>query len=256
MNDEFHVTPTSGVLDVLRNMRSTFSHDITWKTQNRLELVDNFKLGMRGFLEGFFNDKGIVFDKCRGWTNNIALLDEVLGHKETKILFCYRDPVEVVSSIEAQYQKTLILENTDEQQAPGAFLTLDRRVGTFINDGGIISYPVEILRDAIEMGYENRIMIVRYYDLTNFPQATMDKIHDFLGEPRNTYDINNLKQSTFEHDGFYNYKFLHTIKEGAIKYKQADVILPPRYVNIVNNRFAGLNKYVFEGNPDVLLGLV
>lgn len=255
MNENFHVTPTSAILDTLKVMRSNFSHDPTWRAQDRLKLMNNFRTGMNGFLEGFFYDKDVVFDKCRGWSNHISMLDEIRQNKDTKIIWFYRNPIEVIGSIESQYQRSILLENPDEQAAPGAFATLDRRIGTFMNDGGIVSYPVEILRDAIEAGYRDRILIVKYFDLTNNTQLVLDDIHDFIGEPRVTYDFKKLKQSTFEYDGFYNYKFLHTIKEGDVKYKKSDVVLPTKYANVISNKFAGLNKFVFEGNPDAFLGL-
>lgn len=255
MNDKFHVTPTSAVLDTVKAMRSNFSNDVTWKAQNRLEIYENFRNGLKGFIDGYFYDKDVVFDKSRGWPSNIRLLDEILKNTDSKIIFCYRDPVEIIGSIEAQYQKTLLLENVDEQIAPGAFATLDRRIGAFLNEGGLVSFPVEALRDAIEMGYGDRILIIKYYDLTNNTQIVLDDIHDFIGEPRITYNFKNLKQSTFEFDGLYNYKFLHTIKEGDVKYKKSDVVLPTKYVNIINAKFAGFNKFIFEGNPNEFLGL-
>lgn len=255
MNENFHVTPTSAILDTLKVMRSNFSQDPTWRAQDRLKLMDNFRQGMNGFLEGFFHDKDVVFDKCRGWSNHLSLLDEIRQNNDTKIIWFYRNPVEVIGSIEAQYQKTILLENTDEQGAPGAFATLDRRVGTFMNDGGIVAYPVEILRDAIEMGYRDRILIVKYFDLTNNTQEVLNQIHDFIGEPRKSYDYTRLKQATHEYDGFYNYKFPHTIKEGSIKFKPSDVEFPTKYQNVINNKFAGLNQFVFENNPSALLGL-
>lgn len=253
MPENHHVTPTSGMLDVLKTMRSNFSHDVTWKAQNRLELYENFRNGMKGFVEGFYHDKEIVFNKNRGWPNNLKLLDEILGNTDSKVIWCYRDVVEIIGSIESQYQKTLLIESIDEQGAPGAFATLDRRIGTFIGDGGIVTFPVEALIDAIEMGYGDRIMIVKYYDLTNNTQATLDSIHDFIGEPRVQYDLAKLKQSTHEYDGFYNYKFLHTIKEGAVEYKKSNIELPEKYVEIINNKFAPLNRLVFDGLPDMLL---
>lgn len=254
MNEYFHVTPTSAILDSVKTLRSNFSHDSTWKAQNRLELYENFRSGLKGFLNGYFHDKDVIFDKCRAWPNNIKLLDEIFQNKDTKVIWCYRDVVEVIGSIEAQYQKTLLLENADEQGAPGAFATLDRRMGTFIGDGGIVSFPVEALIDALEMGYGDRILIVKYFDLTNNTQLVLDDIHDFIGEPRKTYDFKNLKQSTFEYDGFYNYKFLHTIKDGGVVYKKSDVELPQKYVDIINNKFAPLNRFVFDGIPDMLFG--
>lgn len=255
MNENFHVTPTSAILDTLKVMRSNFSQDPTWRGQDRLKLMGNFRAGMNGFLEGFFHDKEVVFDKCRGWSNHLSLIDEIRQNKDTKIIWFYRNPVEIIGSIEAQYQKTILLENPDEASAPGAFATLDRRIGTFMNDGGIVSYPVEILRDAIEMGYQDRILIVKYFDLTNNTQAVLDTIHEFIGEPKKSYDLTRLKQATFEYDGLYNYKFPHTIKEGSVKFKPADVEFPTKYVNVINNKYAGLNKFVFEGDPSMLLGL-
>jgi sulfotransferase len=247
-NPKHHVTPTSGIVDMLRNMRSTFSHNPTFKAQNRLENYDNFRMGMLGFLSGYFFDKEVVFDKCRGWANNLPILDDVLQNKETKIIWCYRDPVEIIGSIEAQYQKTILLENADEQGMPGAFMTLDRRIGTYANEDGLVGYPIGALRDAIEMGNLSRILFVKYFDLTNHTQFVMDAIHQFIGEEPYQYDLKNVKQTTYEWDGTYNYKFLHTIKEGEIKWKKADITLPNKYVQAINERFAPINKLIFEGN--------
>ena len=254
MNDNFHVTPTSGVLDSIKTIRSNFSHDITWKAQNRLEIMDDFRKGLKGFVEGYFSKHDVVFDKSRAWPNNLKLIDDIFQNEETKVIWCYRDPVEIIGSIEAQYQKTSLIESMDEQAAPGAFATLDRRIGTFINDGGLVTFPVEGLIDALEMGYGQRILIIKYFDLTNHTQEVLDAIHDFIGEPRVKYDFSKLKQSTFEYDGMYNYKFLHTIKEGDVSYKKSDVELPTKYVEIINNKFAPLNRFIFDGIPDMLLG--
>jgi sulfotransferase len=247
-NPKHHVTPTSGVIDMLRNMRSTFSHNPSFKAQDRLKLYNDFKAGLKGFLDGYFGTKEVVFDKSRGWPNNLSILDAILNNKETKIIWCYRDPVEIIGSIEAQYQKTILMENADESSIPGAFMTLDRRIGTFANEDGIVGHPIAALRDAIEMGYLNRILFVKYFDLTNNTQFVMDAIHQFLGEEPFKYDLKNIKQSTYENDGTYNYKFLHTIKEGEIKWKKADITLPNKYVQAINEKFAPLNSLIFEGN--------
>jgi sulfotransferase len=254
-NPTFHVTPTSGVIDMLRNMRSTFSHNPTFRGQNRLQLLENFRQGLKGFLEGYFFDKEVVFDKCRGWSSNITLLDTIRGNNDSKMIWCYRDPVEIVGSIEAQYQKTILLENADESVAAGAFATLDRRIGTYINGDGIVSFPIEILRDALEMGYGPRIMFVKYIDLTTRTQEVLNSIHQFIDEPTYAYDTKNVKQSTWENDGMYNYKFMHKIKEGEVTYKRADITLPAKYVNAINERYFALNKLVLEGDASALLGI-
>jgi sulfotransferase len=254
-NPRFHVTPTSGVLDMLKTMRGNFSTNMTFRAQNRLSIYENFRNGLKGFLDGYFYDNEVVFDKNRAWTSNLNILDSIVQNNNTKVIWLYRDPVEIVSSIEAQYQKTILLENMDESAAPGAFMTLERRISTYTSPEGLIGFPIESLKDAIEMGFANRILFVKYYDLTNDPKKTLEMIHDFIEEEYYEYDFKNVKQSTWEFDGVYNYKFPHTIKEGEIKYKRADLQLEPKYVAAINDRYVGLNKLIFEGDPSVLLGL-
>lgn len=254
-NPEFHVTPTSGVLDMIKTMRSNFSQNPTWRAQNRMDIYENMRLGMKGFIDGFFYDRKIVFDKNRAWTSNIKLLDSIMQDEKTKIIWLYRNPVEIVSSIESQYQKTILLENMDESSMPGAFATLDRRIGTYTNPDGLISFPIESLKDALEMGYSNRILFIKYYDLTNNTKEVMDAIHDFIGLARYDYDFKNITQRTFEFDGIYNYKFLHTIREGEIKYKKGDYQIEDKFVHAINERFAALNQLILTGDYTALLNL-
>jgi sulfotransferase len=243
MNENFHATPTSPIIDVVKNIRSTFSNNPTFKTRNRLDEIEKIKKGIKGFLDGYYYDKNIVFDKSRGWPSNLMLLDEILGHKETKVIWTYRNPIEIVSSIEKRYRETILLENIDEVKFD--FSTLDKRVNNYIDDGGLIGRPVWLLDDAFKMGYADRILIVRYGDLTNRPQDVLNAIHDFIGEDRYEYSKNNfedLKQSIFEFDGFYNYKFMHDIKEGGIFYKKHDNILNTENIEKINSRFSWVNK--------------
>ena len=172
------------------------------------------------------------------------ILDEILGHKKTKVIWTYRDPIEVVSSIEKRHRDTIMFENVDEISGVD-FTTLDSRVNTYINDGGLVARPVWLLDDAYKLGYGDRIMVVKYGDLTNNPQLILDQIHDFLGEDYYPYSKNNftdLKQSTFEFDGLYNYKFMHTIKEGVVEYKKHDNILTTELIESINHRFSWINK--------------
>lgn len=254
-NPDFHVTPTSGILDMLKVMRSSFSQNPTWRAQNRLSIYNNFRQGLEGFLNGFFYDSKVVFDKNRAWTSNIKLIDSIFDDQSSKMIWLYRDPVDIISSIEYQHQKTFLMENMDEAASPGAFMTLDRRIGTYAAPDGLIASPIEGLKDAIEMGFAKRILFIKYYELTTHTQIVMDAIHEFIGEPRYEYDLSNIKQSTWEYDGIYNYKFMHTIKEGEIKYKKGDFKLEDKFINAINERFAPINKLIIDGDASLLLNM-
>jgi hypothetical protein len=96
---------------------------------------------------------------------------------------------------------------------------------------------------------------VKYFELTNHTQEVLDTIHNFIGEPNYEYDLKNIKQTTWEYDGIYNYKFLHKIREGEIKFKKGDFQLEPKFISAINERFVALNKLVLEGDYSALLNL-
>ena len=243
MNPKFHATATSPLIDVLSNIRASFSHNVTFKTNDRINQYENIQKGLKGFVNGFYYDKNVVFDKCRGWSNNINFLDNILQHENTKIIWIYRNPIDIINSIEKHNNRTILLENADQKNGID-FSTLKSRVDNLINDGGLVARPVWYLNDAIEMGYGNRILLIKYEDICKNTQKTLNKIHEFIGEDIYQYDKNefkDLKQTTIEFDGLYNFKFPHTIKEGQVKYIKNDSRLPSHLEEKINQRFSWIN---------------
>ena len=250
-NPEFHGTPTSGILDSLLGIRSSFSRGVNFKTQDRLELLGDMSTSMRGFLEGYYESKdGVVFDKNRAWTNKLDIIDNILGHKETKVLWIYRDPVEIVNSMEHHYNKTILLENSDESSRPNGFSTLDNRIASYYS---LIDGPLNCLRDAIENGYGDRILFIEFDTLLSNPQNVMNHLHQHINEPQYKYPMHNIQQSTYEFDCIYNYKFPHTIKEGPITNIKTNIILHPKYVNIVEHKYSKFIEFTKARNLDLLL---
>ena len=103
-------------------------------------------------------------------------------------------------------------------------------------------------------------LYIFYYKKKKFfcQKISFDIIHDFIGQPRFIYDIDNVKQKTWEFDGIYNYKFLHRIKEGKIEWKKGGdpgFQLEPKFVAAINERFIALNKFVLDNDATLLLNL-
>jgi sulfotransferase len=242
-NKEFYATPTSGLLEILANMRKTFSHSHNFKGRDRMGIYKDFSNGLEGFINGFYSTNNVVFDKNRLWPSQFTFLDHILKDGNTKVIWTYRNPVDVLNSIEKQYFKTILLENIDEQQAPNQFFTQERRVEHMCGDNSFVATPVFALDDAVKLGYENRIFLLDYNNFVKDPQKVMDLVHDFIGENRHQYDVDNVTQNTFEFDGVYNYKFLHTIKEGKIEPQTSMNVLQPNMVDYINTRFSWLNEF-------------
>ena len=250
-NPEFHATPTSGILESLLNIRTTFSHNTSYKAQNRLELLDDMGASMKGFLEGYYNSKdGVVFDKSRGWPNKLDLIDTILGHKETKVIWIYRNPVELVNSMEKHHNKTILLEGSGESN--NQYATLDSRIGSYYS---LIDGPLTNLRDAIEQGYGDRILFLDYNTLTSNPNLVMESLHTLIDEPKYDYPIYDMKQSTNEFDGIYNYKFPHTIKEGAIEKIKSESTLHPKYVHLITTKYSKFIEFMETHDQNLIVQL-
>ncbi len=245
MTDGFHATPTSPTLDMILQIRKVFSHNLSYKNMNRLTESQRLMGAIRAYLYAYFEEERVVFDKNRAWVNKLPIIDRIMGHSNSKIVFCYRTPVEVFQSIESQYQRTIMMENIDETHNELGFATLLNRVDTFVSKNfTLMSTPVALLEDAINMGDGERILILRYKQLCQDPQSAMDQVHEFIGEPKRQYDFSQLRQTTFESDSAYNYKFSHRIREGEISYSPIEINLPQVAIDLINKRYEWIIKKV------------
>ncbi len=254
MNPDFYATQTSPLLDFLTSQQIAFSHNPASKAMDRELWYDNFAEGQKAFIKAFYKIaidkeknkfKKVIFDKNRNWLPFINKLDEIFysDESEIKIIWTYRNPFDILKSIESKHQSTCLLQYSDEVNTP--LNTLASRIQHWTNPNGIIGQQQMFLIDLIDSGYKDRILLVDYKDLCENTQDVLDRIHAFIGEEKYNYSKNefkDLKQVTQENDGMYNYKFPHIIKEGSIAYKEANGFIPNKYKEQVTNGF----KYVID----------
>lgn len=112
-NPEFHVTPTSGLLDLLYVAREQFSRGEEFKAQERSEMEQAFAGFCRGGLEGYaaaITTKPWLLDKSRGffWGGRYAYLNAF--YSDPKIVYMLRDPVDILCSMKRNLRKATIQE--------------------------------------------------------------------------------------------------------------------------------------------------
>jgi sulfotransferase len=95
-NPRFHASGTSGIMDVMFNVRNVWDNLIEFKATPNEE---GKKRVLGGILESYYSDidKPIVFDKCRGWLQYVEMAEYAMGEK-AKILVPVRDMRDVVAS--------------------------------------------------------------------------------------------------------------------------------------------------------------
>lgn len=180
---------------------------------------------MQGFLRGWNRDctKKAVVDKNRAWLHAIEMLLQI--EPEAKLLVCIRELGQIYGSIEAQHQRTILLDFIDHLADFDRFGRADM---LFAKDK-TIGAPMISLHAVPDLpkAVQQRLYFVRFEELVEQPAACMSHIYAWLGLA--PFQINPQKLEPMgppESDSHYHMKYPHTQSDRVIKPKRNEI--PPR----------------------------
>jgi len=216
-NPRMHVTPTSGVVDMLVQVRNGWDRNDAFQAMDR-KLSEQVKANvLKAMLQGYFSHvpQPVCIDKNRYWAEFLEMAAALLGGREqVKVLVTVRDLRDVVASFESLYRRTSALGQLPQEAALALkFKTALGRVETFIDDAQLVGRAYNAIRDAVTRGWKDRMHFIDYEDLTRKPQAVMEGVYRFLGQPGCTHDFDHVEQVTVEDDMVYGFKDLHVIRQ-------------------------------------------
>ncbi len=215
-NPSLYVTPTSGILDQLGQVKNNWDKSDANRARERNENELIKKNVLKGMLQGYFShvEQSICIDKNRYWLEYAEMAAAILGGKENvKILVTVRDLRDVLASFEHLYRKTSALSQVPiDQNNPLKCKTALGRFEMFIDDAQPVGRAFNAIRDAITRGWGPNMHIVDYEQLTTTPAQTVQGIYKFLGEDQYQHDFDNVEQITWEDDAAYGFKDLHVIR--------------------------------------------
>jgi sulfotransferase len=177
----------------------------------------HLKSAMQGFLRGWYADssKPVVVDKNRAWLHCIEMLLHL--DPEAKLIISIRELGQIYGSIEAQHQKTILLDFIDHLADFDRFGRADQ---LFAKDKAIGAPLSSVLAvQDLAQSVKDRIYFVKFEDLMAQPVATMSNIYAWLGLAAYTIDPAKLTVNKHESDSHYRNKYLH---------KQHDHIAVPK----------------------------
>jgi len=165
----------------------------------------------------------VVVDKNRGWLrmiDTVSLLDP-----DFRMVVCIRDLRQIFGSIEAQHQKTLLLDFPDHMAPHSAYARAD----TLFGKDGVIGGPlkaIENMQDIADEDLKKQISYVTYEALVSNPEETMRLLYRWLGLPNAPFDRQRLSVKPHESDSYYRFKYRHAT-HSSIR-PAAKHVLPPR----------------------------
>jgi sulfotransferase len=221
-NDKFQTTATSSLLEFLIQIRDNWD-----KLEGHKHYPDGQdKWGViRAIIQNYHNtDKKIIFDKNRGWSNNIEYVEKITG-KKAKIIACVRNIEDICASFEKLFRKNRADGEIHGEFSNSAMKNIDGRVGVWVSDDGVLGRPYVSLLDTIQRGLGDRILIFPYEEWTNNPEFWFKKLYEFIDEPYYKHDFDNIEQIIRENDAGYGWgSDLHEIKTGKLLPAQSDSI--------------------------------
>jgi sulfotransferase len=205
---EGHSSPLCNALLMARRSISDDSFMLSQLDVQFDTTYGHLKTALQGFLHGWHGncDKPMVVDKNRAWLHCIEFL--LALEPNAKILVSIRDLTQVYGSIEAQHQKTILLDFIDHL---GDFDRLGRADQLFAKDKSI-GAPLSSIQAVQDLpqAVKDRIYFVRFEDLIAQPVETMAKVYKWLGLAAHTINPNSLTVRPHESDSHFRHKYLHT----------------------------------------------
>lgn len=201
---------SSPLCNLVTGMRRMVSDDAFFLSQLDHAFESGYghlKSGMQGFLRGWYGDCGklAVVDKNRAWLDTVELLLELAP--EAKLVVCVRELGQIYGSIEAQHQRTILLDfidhlaDHDRMGRADQLFARDRTIGA----------PLNALQAALDLplAVQQRLYVVRFEDLMARPAECMAHLYAWLDLPPCEIDFDHLSVGVPESDSHYRMKYRH-----------------------------------------------
>jgi sulfotransferase len=200
----------------------------------------------RGFLDGWFaeTDKPVVVDKNRSWLRMIDTVKTL--DPDFRMLVCVRDLRQVFGSIEAQHQKTLLLDFPDHMAPHSAY----ERADALFGKEGVVGGPlksIEYLLQDVDPKLREQVGFVAFEALTGDPTETMRLLYRWLDVEPMSFNPQQLTVTPHESDSYYRWKYRHNthadIRPPALR------AISPRIEQEILKNFAWFFEQFYAGSP-------
>ena len=211
-NPDFHVTPTSGMIDLMLGTRIGYNGNAEAKAGDKEMWKEGFyaycREGFKGYISNL-TDKSYILDKNRAWGAYYTLLNNI--NPNPKILVMVRDLKAIFASLEKKFRINPdyddgLLDNKNLKN-----ITTQQRVETW-SDGHPIGYAVNKLYQSILDNTAQNFLFIRYEDLCTNPQSQLNSIYNYLDIPSFTHNFESIPQITIEDDSVHGIYGDHQIR--------------------------------------------
>ena len=243
-NPDIYATPTSGLIELLKESRKIYSGSPQFKAQDENQMKSAFLMYCRYGIDGYFDgltQRKYAIDKSRGWAINYGFLKAF--YPNPKIICMVRDLRDIFCSMEKNYRKNPEKANPLLDWSKMQGTTVPKRIDLWAN-GVPVGMALERLSEIIRMKTDTQMLFIKYEDLCLYPDAEMTKIYKFLELPYFEHDFDNIEQVTKEDDEVYGVFGDHVIRQKLEPLQsQAKAILGKDVCDWIFNNYSWFYQY-------------
>ena len=239
---------TDGCLELLYGSRVNFTTSPEFKSQDSELMSKAFSSYCKGGIEGYCSallegtNKNNVVLKSRGWGVYRGFIETF--YPNPKIICLVRDLKDVVCSYEKIYRANQQKHDAIRNDLEARGTTIHKRVDEWMHPTNTIGRAVERIFEMIRLGYDDKILFIKYEDLCLYPDIEMRKVYEYLEIPYFQHDFENIPQTIIEDDSVFGLSSdLHKIRPKLeINYSDANNILGRDIVKWINENYKWYNE--------------
>jgi len=212
-NPSFHVTPTSGLLELIFGARLNYTTSGEFKAQDPELMKKAFLAFSRAGMEAYakaLTDKPFMVDKSRGWGVHFDLL-QMIFDEEPKIICMVRDLRQILSSLEKKFRQNPDKYRSIENHANLTGTNTYKRAMQALQTAPV-GLAIDRLIEIHQRGWNRKMLFIRFEDLTTKPEEVMQQVYTYLGVPAYKHNFEKVVQVTQEDDQAYGIPGLHEIR--------------------------------------------
>ena len=211
-NPKFHVTPTSGMIDMMLGTRIGYNGNHESKAGDVKQWKEGFyaycREGFKGYVAAL-TDKPYILDKNRAWNAYYALLNNILPNP--KILVMVRDLRAVYASMEKKFRANPDIDGGEINNITLRGISTQQRVEEW-SIGHPVGYAVNKLHQCFLDETAKNFFFIRYEDLCSKPESVIKGIYSFLEIDQFEHNFEDIPQITVEDDTVHGIYGDHTIR--------------------------------------------
>lgn len=226
-NPLFHVTPTSGMIDMMLGTRIGYNGNHESKAGDVKQWKEGFYAYCREGFKGYtaaLTDKPYILDKNRAWGAYYSIMNEIL-EEPPKIVFMVRDLRAILASMEKKFRANPDIDDGILNNITLSNITTQQRVETWANSHPV-GYALHKLNQSMLDKTAYNFFFIRYEDLCANPDGVFKDLYNFWGLEYFQHDFNHIPQITVEDDTVHGIYGDHTIRNtlGALPDDSKEVL--------------------------------